>query len=200
MYSPYWGKQSQMPLLCPKGWCIKWWRVCLFSVSVWVSVAVRERKVPRGSELQRAWQSIECVSLCVCMVGVCILQFCRWHKQTTSSLGSTCFVWAWISQPLLSVCFHLMNLPIPGKLPAVSLCAQLLMFTHSTEKPQWDFFLSNHSKHCKFDKVVNKKWLLKATALISNNHSRHHSKGSVPMYSIRTRLRVYSHASRSVKL
>lgn len=30
-YSPYLRQHSQLPLLCPSGWCIKW---CLFSVSV----------------------------------------------------------------------------------------------------------------------------------------------------------------------
>lgn len=65
-----------------------------------------------------------------------------------------------MSQPLLSVCFDLVDLPIPGKLPAVSLCAQQLMLTHPVAHQQ-----ENHGEACSLATVLDTLNVINVTRL-----------------------------------
>lgn len=155
------NKHSRTPLLCPNGWCIKW-RECLFSVSVWVSVAVEGRKVLRDNE----WRC-ECVRL--------------WGDVYSSFVGVisslldyflsqqyVCFVR--VSQRLLSVCFHLMDLLIPGKWWFKVPPHQQTFVT------ELGLFLTKHVKHYKYDKMilVNKK--CDKTNSYMKSYNRHNIK------------------------
>ncbi len=151
---------------------IKFCRVCLFSVFVWVSVAVEERRVLR--------QCDKALSPCNCVWGdVYSSSVCDISRLTTSSLSGMCVFCVRVSlTPSLICVFSSHGFAYPWQTPCTfpSGSANIqLIFTLSGADQQ-----PNNNETCFLATMLNTvntaKWFWIASVIMSNKHKRHCSK------------------------